>query len=257
VPQPDATTPVPYFSGAILDTSLEGRSLRELTLMRNTIYARAGNPFRKRWLNAWFSAQPWYTPLPRMDEARLTAVDRENAVKIARFEAALPKSQLWERYERVRASAAKMLSTAEAGGQMEIDLIELMLLSRALGTPFPPNELALPTWYADKVDITPLDDVARLDRQVAVDELRDLSRRDLRLLRNTIYARRGREFNSPLLQSYFSEKEWYAPDPAYGDGKLTALDQRNIQVVRSLEDTLGGPLTELEQQASDEWFGGA
>ena len=38
---------------------LDGRSLREHTLMSNWIYARAGNPFRKPWLDTFFRAQAW------------------------------------------------------------------------------------------------------------------------------------------------------------------------------------------------------
>ena len=53
---------------------LEGRTLRELALMRNTIYARAGHPFRKKWLHDYFSAQPWYKPLAK-DTHRTLEVD--------------------------------------------------------------------------------------------------------------------------------------------------------------------------------------
>src|SRR5262245_25089010 len=56
-----------YYTREITQQDLDGRSLRELTLMRNTIYARAGNRFRKKWLNDYFSAQPWYHPLATMD----------------------------------------------------------------------------------------------------------------------------------------------------------------------------------------------
>ena len=58
-----------YYTRPITDDDLIGRSLRELSLMRNTIYARAGNKFRKKWLNDYFSAQPWYHPL---DSAKRT-----------------------------------------------------------------------------------------------------------------------------------------------------------------------------------------
>ena len=35
-----------YYERALTDEDLAGRTLRELSLMRNWIYARAGNPFR-------------------------------------------------------------------------------------------------------------------------------------------------------------------------------------------------------------------
>ena len=49
-----------YYDRALTPADLQGRTLRELALMRNTIYARAGHPFRKKWLRDYFTAQPWY-----------------------------------------------------------------------------------------------------------------------------------------------------------------------------------------------------
>ena len=61
-----------YYTRAIVPKDLSNRSLWELTLLRNTIYARAGNTFRKKWLADYFAAQPWYHPLPAIDESKLT-----------------------------------------------------------------------------------------------------------------------------------------------------------------------------------------
>ena len=35
---------------------------------------------------------------------------------------------------------------------------------------------------------------------------------------------------------------------------ITAIDQKNIKIVRSVEDSLGGPMTDSEDMG---WFGGA
>jgi hypothetical protein len=64
----------------------------------------------------------------------------------------------------------------------------------------------------------------------------------LRYLRNTIYARRGRAFKSKVLQEHFQDMSWYRVDEKYTDAKLTANDNRNIKLIRSVEDELGGPL---------------
>src|SRR5690349_4393234 len=98
-----SATPVPaakeqerplYYSREITNNDLEGRTLRELTLMRNTIYARAGNKFRKKWLNDYFSAQSWYHPLDKTDESKVTALDRRNAQIIAKYDAAIIRDDL-------------------------------------------------------------------------------------------------------------------------------------------------------------------
>ena len=105
-----------------------------------------------------------------------------------------------------------------------------------------------------------LDDEARgktessLDRTLGLEEVRQLSLRDLRLLRNTIYARRGRTFKSEILRDHFSGMEWYKPRADYSDKLLTANDVRNVALIRSVENELGGPLSDedwLTEPATD------
>ena len=102
-PSTATATPAPaamvwYFDRALTDADLQGRSLRELSLLRNTIFARAGNPFRKDWLNAWFRAQPWYTPAKTWDPAKITPIDWENAKTIAAYESSLKRAELEAHY---------------------------------------------------------------------------------------------------------------------------------------------------------------
>src|SRR5262245_53657541 len=92
---PPAERPL-YYDRAITTADLEGRSLREMTLMRNSIYARAGNIFYKRWLDAFFRKQPWYQPTG-LDEAKLSATDKQNASAIATYEAKIPKGEIARR----------------------------------------------------------------------------------------------------------------------------------------------------------------
>jgi hypothetical protein len=224
-----------YYTREITKEDLTGRSLRELSLMRNTIYARAGNKFRKKWLNDYFSAQPWYHPLDKMDESKITALDRKNAEIIANYDAALSKSDL----EDLRMSFSRPETPEEK--------IELRLVSMRLGK-----------WAGSpEADRTPLEDPSLLDKQITVDALKDFSRRDLRLLRNLIYARRGRPFKSDLIRAYFEAVDWYKADPKYTDARLTDLDKRNINVILSVENELGGPLTDWEHKKEDGWFSNA
>ena len=45
----------------------DGKTLRELAIMRNTIYARYGwDGFRKQWLRDYFRAQKWFKAQPRV-----------------------------------------------------------------------------------------------------------------------------------------------------------------------------------------------
>jgi len=239
--QSDGGDPRPlYYTRPITHDDLDFRSLRELTLMRNTIFARAGNPFRKKWLADYFAAQPWYHPLAATDESKLTALDKQNAEIIAKYDLSLSRGQLQNMLRQV-------MSSIRAEGPTTEDKIELRLLSARLGKWVGPND-------TPEGERSPLEDPAILDRQLTVEQLKDLSRRDLRLLRNTIYARRGRQFRSDLLRAYFESTDWYKGDSAYSDARLTAVDNRNIKLIRSVEDQLGGPLTDFEHKNEDGWI---
>src|SRR5438105_7941147 len=87
--------PLEYDRPIVAD-DLDGRWLLELTVMRNTIFARHGNVFRKAWLREYFEAQPWYQPTGLDDERNLPELERKNAEFIAEYEAKMPRSELKE-----------------------------------------------------------------------------------------------------------------------------------------------------------------
>lgn len=216
----------------IVAADLEGRTLRELTLMRNSIWARHGKKFDKKWLSDHFGAQPWYTP--KEPVSKPTALERRNLATIGNFDAALGRDELLDRAKAIRTRAG-------AGPADPEDLLELRLLSMRLGE-WQGGDLVAPA------DRTPLEDPSKLDAQIPADVLVDMSLRDLRLLRNTIYARRHRPFVSPSLKKYFAPMAWYQADPKYGDARLTEIDQKNIKLLRTTEDSRGGPWNEMDEQ---------
>lgn len=65
-------------------------------------------------------------------------------------------------------------------------------------------------------------------------DLRDRSAEELRLMRNTIYARAGREFKDPDLRAYFGKQPWYRPS-ARPPAKLNAADEANLAAIRKWE----------------------
>lgn len=67
-------------------------------------------------------------------------------------------------------------------------------------------------------------------------DLRGLSKSQLRILRNTIYARHGRKFKSKDLQNYFNGFSWY--NPLYDEispNSLSDIETHNIQLIQSYE----------------------
>jgi hypothetical protein len=202
----------------------EGRSLRELTLMRNFPYAQAHNSFRRTWLREYFQDHlKGYYGLETMDESVLTDVMRANAEAVATYEASLTKDELIARRDAVRARLKEKKGTPE-------DDIELRLLSVRLGG-----------WAGDgdaPADLSALEAPDKLDKLLKLSDLNDFSPRDLKLLRNTVFARRGRPFKTPLVQGHFKTVLWYAADPKYADARLTELDKKNVQLILSLEKKL-------------------
>jgi hypothetical protein len=229
-----------YYDRPITEADLAGRTLREFSLMRNTIYARAGNKFRKPWLNAYFGAQPWYKPLDVMDESKITPLDRANARIIADADAALSREELERRRDEV-------LARRKGAPLSPDDAIELSLLSERMGIWLGGEEKPAEAR-------SPMEDPAQLDRLLRVEDLSTLSRRDLRILRNMVYARRGRPFQSAVVKEYFKGAAWYRPDDNYHDGRLNEVDHKNIRLVKSMEDSLGGPLHENPDYGKDGWF---
>jgi hypothetical protein len=231
-----------YYARALTDGDLEGRNLRDLALMRNTIYARAGHSFRKAWLREHFTALPWYRPLPQDDNSKVTATDRANAKLIAARESDYPR-------DAMLAEQAKLSASSKTN---PIDDVELRLLAEQLGQSVGAD--AVPA--ADST-LSPLEDPRKLDRLLTLDDLSDLSRRDLRILRNTVYARHGREFKSVVLQEWFENKGWYTRNPDFEESMLTSTDKKNVRLIRSVEDSLGGPMSDHEQQVEDGWWDAA
>lgn len=73
--------------------------------------------------------------------------------------------------------------------------------------------------------------IFRLDRALTAEEVRALSPADVRLVRDAVYARRGRRSPAPDHDKVFSQFAWYAPDDGYTDARLTDLDRANLAML--------------------------
>jgi hypothetical protein len=254
---------------------LDGKTLRELSILRNTIYARYGwDGYRKPWLRDYFHAQPWFKANAKFSYKQLSDADRKNAHLIAAREQGLTDGELRVMRDDVYARRGKVWNDKpewHANGKTvksckrpkdadedELESRDCRYLKTSWYQPNPAFADAQLT-AGDKVEIGlidrgmgsfALDDDTRgkqeegLDRILAVRDLRQLSLRDLRLLRNTIYARHGRPFKSEILRDHFSGMSWYKIDERYTDQLLSANDTRNITLIKSVENEFGGPLSD-------------
>lgn len=69
-------------------------------------------------------------------------------------------------------------------------------------------------------------------RAVTYNDLYPLSNWQLDIARNEIYARHGRPFKRADLRNYFRSKSWYHEDPGFTEGRLSALEKRNAELIR-------------------------
>jgi hypothetical protein len=66
---------------------------------------------------------------------------------------------------------------------------------------------------------------------------------DLRLIRNEVYARHGRIFQTPWLASYFRQFAWYTPRTDFSDSELSSVENANIAMITTREQQLHDELS--------------
>ncbi len=60
----------------------------------------------------------------------------------------------------------------------------------------------------------------------------------VKALRNEIYARHGRAFESPELKRIFEAVSWYQPRNNFSDSELTAIEKKNVEFIVQYEKTM-------------------
>jgi len=71
----------------------------------------------------------------------------------------------------------------------------------------------------------------QLDRELTGAEIRALSAADRRLLRDGIYARRGRKSPSDEHDAIFSQFDWYQPSAMFSNRQLKEIDRNNMAII--------------------------
>ena len=78
-------------------------------------------------------------------------------------------------------------------------------------------------------------------RAIEKSEIQNLSKDQLGLARNEIYARHGRKFQMSVYQKYFEGKSWYKVNPNYDytddNNNLNDIELKNVETILSVENT--------------------
>jgi hypothetical protein len=189
---------------------LQTLSANQLHIARNEIFARRGRFFKDDALRAYFLQFPWYRP--HAWEVPLSLVEQANVARI-------------QSVEEANVGSAQSIEAPVAP-------------SRAIADPLPAQTNA--------ENGAPFAELGR--RYLTREELQDLPADQLAIVRNQIFARRGRYFKDDWLRAYFSQFPWYRP---YAwDVPLSPLEQANVKLVQSLEQTAAAP-----RPASRTWRG--
>lgn len=146
----------------------------------------------------------------------------DNAEVIAEYESSLTTEQLTVMRDAVR-ERMKGLRTMDANLFIELKLIWvarwLGWRRRRASEPQPAREPEAPRGAAQ---------ADRPRRSLAA----------IKLLRNTIFARKGRPFETPLVKGHFKTVVWYVANPKYTDKLLNNINKKNVKLIQSLEKQL-------------------
>ena len=67
------------------------------------------------------------------------------------------------------------------------------------------------------------------------DLLNGLTMMELRMIRNEIWALRGRKFDSPGIRQYFEWRDWYKPLKDQTKVKISEIEQQNVNLILARE----------------------
>ena len=252
----------------VSDDNLRDYSGAELTILAAEIEAIHGKTFSEEWLQKYFDERYWYKRSAGYDPVVLNDIERKN---IERFLAEKSKDR------RAAISIGDMdnfqtvlLTEDKLAG---LSILELRILreefyarrGKKFDAPGIRDYFNWRDWYkpaknqkAIKLSAIEHKNVdllaayeAKLREKLSTDLITEevlgyMFAEDLRVLRNEIYARRGRIFKDANLQKYFAAQAWYKPDPEFKDEMLNEIEVKNLAVIREAETVALSKFAEAE-----------
>jgi YARHG domain len=75
------------------------------------------------------------------------------------------------------------------------------------------------------------------ERLLEKDELLEIDKEDLMIMRNEAFAVHGYRFKNEFLKEYFGRKAWYTPRFDNVNGQLSDIETANIKLIKEVEDS--------------------
>ena len=73
------------------------------------------------------------------------------------------------------------------------------------------------------------------ERLLTEDDLKGLSKEELKIMRNWIFARHGYKFKTANMQEYFNAQDWYVGVNDDVSSMLSSIEKKNIELIKRYE----------------------
>ncbi|HEX8188666.1 MAG TPA: YARHG domain-containing protein [Pyrinomonadaceae bacterium] len=260
---------IDYAKQKVTRGQLKDTDLWSLKLLRGVVFGRHGRIFKDRDIQAYLKEQAWYKPNPDFSNSMLNETERDNLDLIRELEAAQhdviePGDLRW--WQTKEMTEEKLGTHSAAEWQVLRAEVEAVRGKRFDDDPWLQNYFEERYWYkadpaydarqltaTERKNLAAIDDAQRKQRRAAVspgdmehfenrlvteEMLKGLSLHELRLLRNEVYARRGRQFRTEWLAQYFWSQPWYEAREDNKEPALSATEQKNIETIVAYERKL-------------------
>ena len=258
-----------FRSKEITPEELKDLTLTEMKYLRGLVFARHGRVFGEPLIQNYVKTLSWYKPDPKYHVSNLNDTERKNmdAIKAAEF-----KKHTFIEPGDLKFFRDRLFTEADLGTHTAPDWwimraeVEAIHGKRFDDQPWLQAFFEERYWYQPNPNYDPkaLSEIERknlatiiraqkrqrgvalgpgemaefMDKPLPETLLQGLSLYELRLLRNEVYARRGRRFKMDWLQAYFHDQPWYRPNPKFRDADLTPVEAQNLATIVKRERLL-------------------
>ena len=253
--------------------------LDELKLLRGIVFGRHGRVFKDAEIRVYLEAQDWYKPNSEFNNSMLNNTERRNLdmIRIAEASKHATVQPGDMRYWQTRPLTARKLGIHSGAEWLVLRSEVEAIHGKRFSEPWLQQYFDERYWYkaADgydpkklsaielrnldtiglaqkksrKIALAPGDMELFEDKLISPQMLHGLSLHELRLLRNEVYARHGRQFQAPWLSQYFYAQAWYQPSDTFKDEDLSGKDKINVETIVAYENKIHDDLSRKPHHA--------
>jgi YARHG domain-containing protein len=264
---------VDFSKTALKQTDVNAVPLDELKLLRGIVFGRHGRIFKDAEIRVYLEAQDWYKPNPEFSNSMLNNTERRNLdmIRIAEASKHTTVQPGDMRYWQTRPLMARKLGVHSGAEWLVLRSEVEAIHGKRFNEPWLQQYFDERYWYkpsdnydpkklsavelknletislaqkkSRRIALAPGDMELFEDKLISPQMLHGLSLHELRLLRNEVYARHGRQFQAPWLSQYFYAQPWYQPSDTFKDEDLSGKDKINVETIVAYENKIHDDLS--------------